>query len=412
MVPLWTDVAKSTKKPLPAPAARKTTPPVVYSTTPTSTRHAQGPGLESLSISDPSSGDESAGNTNSTSDDTNSEYSRPFHDLWGLVGSGDKQVPWWFHEGALLCCIDLENNCWSLTRQQGGERKRLRDSLSRTPAQEQRLLQLNRFEKDGRPWGIGLSFLDGSKIPFADKADRWSDTHAVVQASTVDFAIIENDHVAPHHPAGFCPQSRPEQFRYGSGKPIWIHLANARDEVVGKIKEHFPAEIGNEQTKHIVFVFHATNSDLKWLETLGIYLQQEFPNCTILDTQHSPVAKQTSQDVYGDRNKLCKAEYYEGVLGVNTTGAHNGGNDAVHELKAFLAEWALTEEQRAQVYNKKDLPVMEEPAQVLELVAAAKSRLQDAREKQAAATNANTKRRNRGKAEAAEKELRELGVEL
>lgn len=295
-----------------------------------------------------------------------------------------RQIPMVIKEDCIVCCIDLENHCHNQSREEA--RRGVRSKVPRTCE-------------------VGVALADARKLSWDRKGDRWHKAWSAIEGE--DYAIKEHKHEAPHHRAYDCGQGRPEFFLYG--EPTWVKLAEVKDKVVSRIrgmvedskeaehtsnpsfqgkghagdisappcpredeardkstpeaqkKEATPEMVETEcdsgnpskSPRGIVFVFFAGKNDLRWLANLGIHLTREFPNSSIVDLQLSFRARQVAKYL---NKPQCSFDDYMAALGLENTGAHNGGNDAVHGLRAFLAEIALTAEQSDTIYDGGYLP--------------------------------------------------------
>jgi hypothetical protein len=331
---------------------------------------------------------------------------------WDWADQDGDKVPAWLKEKALVVGIDLETNCWALDKRDGREFGRLKGLLKKgeklTRRQQDRFYELDALNRKGRVSEIGMAFLDSKKVSWSKRGDRFCNAWKHIDA--VNLVIREHVHVGPH--MGWCRHNDSDHdFTFRYGKPEKISKAAARNVMVNKIK----AALGESRVPAsskpyrndtpIVFVFFAKGNDLRWLAPLGIDIREEFPNCTIVDCQKGPIGNIVSRNLY--KPQCCAGDYIE-ALGIDHTGAHNGGNDAVHELRAFLAECALDEEQHASVLDGNSLPRLEEPA-VEELV---KGVTGLGMEQQQKSMGKNQKRRQNKKKAAAAKNEPSLELEM
>lgn len=315
----------------------------------------------------------------------------------------DTRIPFILKDESLICCIDLENNCHNQSREDA--RKGIRSKVPRTCE-------------------VGVALVDARKLSWENKGHRWEKAWPVIEGE--DYAIIEHEHKAPHHRAYDCGQGRPEYFLYGEptwvsladvkdvvvsrirsmlgkcdevddsptascpgkGKaedilthpcqkkgaaednsaPLCQSKEEAKDDSVPPLQSSENEEsqetkdnskTPSKSSRRIVFVFFACRNDLRWLANLGIDLTGEFPNSCIVDLQRSFVARSTADEL----NKAqCSFDDYMSTLNLNNPGAHNGGNDAVHGLQAFLAEIAMTADLHDKTYDggSPELPIKEE----------------------------------------------------
>ncbi|KPI34376.1 NADPH-dependent 1-acyldihydroxyacetone phosphate [Cyphellophora attinorum] len=285
---------------------------------------------------------------------------------WDWTDENGSKVPAWLKEKAVVVGIDLETNCWALDKKNGREFGRLKSLLrkgeSLTRRQQDRYYELDALNRQGRVSEIGMAFLNSKHLSWSKRGDRFC--NAWKHIGGVNLIIREHEHVGPH--MGWCRHNDPDHdFTFLYGKPEKISKAAARNVMVSKIKHALgdsPVSASKAPYRNetpIVFVFFAKGNDLRWLAPLGIDLLAEFPNSTIVDCQWGPIGNVISRNRHKPQ---CNAgDYIEG-LGIDHTGSHNGGNDAVHELRAFLAECALDEEQHASVLDGYSLPRLEEPA--------------------------------------------------
>jgi hypothetical protein len=95
-------------------------------------------------------------------------------------------------------------------------------------------------------------------------------------------------------------------------------------------------------------MFYDSRNDLKWLKSLGIDFKEEFPASGLIDIQKDripmSVAEGLEEAIGKDFPRLGARRLYE-ALGFQIDNAHNGGNDAMYELRAFLAGKVLTSTQ-------------------------------------------------------------------
>ncbi|ETN44369.1 uncharacterized protein HMPREF1541_10549 [Cyphellophora europaea CBS 101466] len=221
---------------------------------------------------------------------------------------------------------------------------------------------------------IGIAAVDNCKLPtygaesLEDAQDEVGDRFTSVWKSdsvkAYDIAIREHKHDASQfrkHPT-WCTIQSPESFIFGT--PEWCSKAAAKYKVINKIRElvgdkpvHQLPSTNYWNKKKIFFVFFAQANDLIWLAELGVNLQVEFPNSEIIDLQRQPLA---SAIAYSRGHPQIGAASLFRRLGMETKYEHNGGNDAVYELRALLAEMVLTPEQRQLAFEEgQNLPLLD-----------------------------------------------------
>jgi hypothetical protein len=310
---------------MPAQTATGTEPAGSVST---ELQDANNPHSSSDNQSEQQSTDSSA-ETRSTGDDgpvtSDNAEDRDAVDQCELLRVEQVLPPSWDGTGSLLCCIDIECHCFNTSKEQFDQGIR---------SSRRRICE------------IGMAILDTRALTaWQDRGDRWSEAHKIVEDNSEVFAIIEHEHRGPHNRA-FCRGGKADDFRYG--KPTWIRLQDARNEVVGRIRRALGDRTSSQgpgpylSSTPVVFVFFARHNDVEWLDQLSINLKGEFPNCSVVDLQEGHLHRVVAGHVAKPK---CSAEDFLTALGIDHTGAHNGGNDAVHELQGYLAECALTSEQ-------------------------------------------------------------------
>jgi hypothetical protein len=204
---------------------------------------------------------------------------------------------------AMLVCIDLECHCFnqSWAEFQQGIRRR-----------ERRVCE------------IGVASFDPRKVPFANSGDRAVATWPHMKAK--NFAIIENKHTVPKKHPGWCKVGDANAFNFGETQ--WVRLANIKRVVTNYIR----GLVGRGSQREIKFLFFDCRNDIKWLDELDISLKTEFPNSCVVDIQDHPY----STSLAGHRQQISASTLFRN-LRFKTQNCHNGGNDAVWELRAYLA---------------------------------------------------------------------------
>jgi hypothetical protein len=104
--------------------------------------------------------------------------------------------------------------------------------------------------------------------------------------------------------------------------------------------------------KKVVFMFYDSSNDIKWLRSLNIDFQHEFPGSEVLDIQKVDVPNAIARGLeYATSNRhaqVVASKLYR-ALGFAIENAHNGGNDAMYGLRAYLAGMVLTTTQYGQL---------------------------------------------------------------
>ena len=85
-----------------------------------------------------------------------------------------------------------------------------------------------------------------------------------------------------------------------------------------------------------MFLFFDPQNDQKWLHNLGIVLAVEFPNSSQIDIQEDRLAHAIRDYKAGGKPKISAEDLFI-HLRFAVTAQHNGGNDAVYELRAYIA---------------------------------------------------------------------------
>lgn len=237
-------------------------------------------------------------------------------------------------QDAVLICIDLECHC----------RNQSNADFARG---------IKRAER--RVCEIGIASFDCRTMGMADVGDRAHKSWPRIKSENL--AIIEHEHVvgAKHPP--WCKVGSADDFDFGTTR--WVSKALIKDEFVKEVKRM----IGEDPTtasavsaqpyvnrRPIVWVTFAGGNDLKWLPETGIKLKDEFPNSSFRDIQFAGPRLLGSRIAEYLRKQQISASDLFNMLRFNVKGQHNGGNDATWELRAYLAECALTPEQDEEVF--------------------------------------------------------------
>ena len=176
-----------------------------------------------------------------------------------------------------------------------------------------------------------------------------------------NLAIVENKHVVSQSHVGWCSVGDANDFLFGTTQ--WVRKSVVKEEFIKKVKaligedpissNPITDEYRNE--RKIVWLFFSGSNDQIWLGGLDIDVEEEFPNSEVHDMQHGTLGRllgrQHRKPQIGARDLFAR-------LGFVVSGQHNGGNDAVYELRAFLAELALSSEQWRDLRNNYMLPRM------------------------------------------------------
>ena len=162
---------------------------------------------------------------------------------------------------------------------------------------------------------------------------------SLASQNTRNFAIIENKHVVKAgvtHPH-WCKMGDANDFEFGTTR--WIRKANAKKTIVQQLQSflgdrNFNPNAPYHNQREVVFVFFDSHNDEKWLHSLDIDLSSEFPNSRTVDIQRVGIASQITFTM--SRDKIGASHLFS-RLGFVTTHAQNGGNDAVYELRSYIA---------------------------------------------------------------------------
>ncbi|OCT49942.1 hypothetical protein CLCR_07472 [Cladophialophora carrionii] len=266
-------------------------------------------------------------------------------------------APGWAFGNAVLVAIDIEIHCRKHYPKVGSPQDRVSE--------------------------IGVASFDPRRVRFADAGDRAKNTWSSIKAC--NFAVTENTHipgVGSH--ARHCQDRqwllganagvKATDFDFGSLYNVSrFHVKKA---FVNKIRtllgDHPPYnnDTPYHNNREVVFLFFDQQNDLRWLQGLGIDLSTEFPNSRIIDIQRGPLAAAIGERMRG-KAKISAEDMYK-YLRFETVHMHNGGNDAVWELRAYLAELTLTDPQthetripdEATTLNKDGVVVKEEPTYI------------------------------------------------
>jgi hypothetical protein len=249
------------------------------------------------------------------------------------------KLPDFVRDQCLICCIDLEANCFN------------QSSRERAAG----IVRSNR-----RVCEVGMAFADTRSLEWDERGDRWNDAFHHVQRSAKDFVITEHQHQNQRSHGHWCNVGKPSDFAYGNpaGKPDWISKDDAKERIVQQVCEVLGGNISSSpdgtyrSNTRVIFLFLGGANDKIWLAQMGIHLTSLFPNSEYRDIQEDPLVQALG---YTLEKPLVGAKTVLLHLGLNAIrkdvgweadNAHNGGNDAVHELQAYLALLALTADQK------------------------------------------------------------------
>ena len=239
---------------------------------------------------------------------------------------------------SVIICLDLECHC----RNQSW--KEFSQGVRRT---ERRVSE------------IGLSSLDTKSVQLDAPGDRASAFWPAIKA--FHFAIKEHSHPVKGNHAHWCRKVDVNSFEFG--KTSWVSASAVKLAVVNKVRsligEPLTARLntGLVNRRKIVWVYFAKSNDELWLRELGINLHEEFPNSYTVDMQNRTISRVLGGQL---RKPQISASDLFAALGIQTRNTHNGGQDAVFELRAYLADMALTDDQVDSIMNWRHLPMLSE----------------------------------------------------
>ncbi|KAJ9615033.1 hypothetical protein H2200_001107 [Cladophialophora chaetospira] len=204
----------------------------------------------------------------------------------------------------------------------------------------------------------GIAAFDPNAISISAADDRAINTWKHISSHLI--AIKENKHLFPKGHADWCVIGHPRDFVFGEA--MWIDTKDkAREAVVKHIRTLLgdPTDAASLSDtnyinqRKIVFLFYAAGQDRSWLKGLNIDLEREFANMEIVDSQLEFPAWHICRRINnGAPGFQLSAEKLYSHLGFLTgEGMHNGGNDAVWELRAYLASLTLSQAQRDHIWH-------------------------------------------------------------
>ena len=222
-----------------------------------------------------------------------------------------------------LVCIDLECHWYNQSRKQW--------LASRQNITTRRVCE------------IGIAVMNTTDINSATLGDRssalWSQDSTILKG--VNIGIKEHRHnPSPKNPCRYtgCRVGFVEDFDFGP--VVWCWLSN----VVKTIAREIGRRINPKYP--VTFLFFDSGNDVKWLNELGFDLESQFPDHQMIDIQREPLATMLAQE-RGISQLGAKADLH--ALGMEIVRPHNGGNDAMYELRGMLAEWSLTAGQQEEI---------------------------------------------------------------
>lgn len=230
-----------------------------------------------------------------------------------------------------LVAIDLECHCYDKSLQEKLDQDEGRTPFVANPPRRVVDIGLAAVPTTRLPT-YGAPSLSAVSSQIGDRySSLWDPNCKLIEAA--DIAIREHKHNPRHH-RWFCRGTKPEDFIYG--RPEYVSKANAAKTVIKRIEQMIDPALPT------TFLFFDSNNDLLWLRQLGINLLESFPGSTIVDTQRIPLIRSLGLQL--GKTQPAAEDMYE-MLGMEIKGGHNGGNDAVHELRAYLAGLVLTYDQ-------------------------------------------------------------------
>ena len=248
-------------------------------------------------------------------------------------------IQWLIGEDAVIVTVDLEAHCHN---------------------QSYKDYQAGVRNSDRMVCEIGLAIIDSRELR-SGTDDRYQDFWNKIHAYNI--VPLGQEHRlakgATRCRRSYCKVGDPNNFQYGY--PRFVPKDDVKASFVKTIRSFVCEGSTNNKNstynngRKIVWMFFAMQHDIQWLDEMGIDLGAEFPNSEFLDIQWSPVARKIK-----GRKSQCSASDLFYALGVPVTFAHNGGNDAVYELRAYLAELGLESKQWNELTDYRSLPMMEE----------------------------------------------------
>ncbi|CAG8452414.1 7067_t:CDS:2 [Paraglomus brasilianum] len=110
--------------------------------------------------------------------------------------------------------------------------------------------------------------------------------------------------------------------KYMFGETIWANLNSIADQLRGDLNE---AEKGT-----VVFVGHDTKTDVKYLESIGIFVERDIEPAGTFDTAEMYAARSGKANDRINLGRSCDE------MGIENYCLHNAGNDAHYTLLLFI----------------------------------------------------------------------------
>lgn len=253
----------------------------------------------------------------------------------GANASLPQELQRFVDEDAIIALIDLECHCWN-------------QGIGEPRTNNRRICE------------AGLTILDSrDMIQVAQSNHGIGDRgfNIAEKFRSYEFGIIEAKHFPDHrcrspkskNPANWCSVGEAKDFKFGN--VTWINrqdlgktLRTTIDRSAGIQRDTADNIItANGSHRRVYFIFFDDKQDRKWLQQAGIRLENMYPNCGGIDIQQDS-AGQIITAITGKQQ--CGAADLYSYLGIPTSYRHNGGNDTVYEMQAFIAEKSLTASQR------------------------------------------------------------------
>lgn len=263
---------------------------------------------------------------------------------------------WPFKNDEVLICIDVECHCQNQTAAE---------------------FQVGIVGRKKRVCEVGSTILDSRDIANLAPDDRFQNTWT--QFRSFDFVIAEHAHMRTGEHLHWCHIGSAEDFLFGTSR--WVKKTEFREEFVKFVRGSFrpnqeanqsytgntvssltisepsssQSKIPDKGERHIVFLMFGVGTDKKWLLSLGVDLNLEFPYAKHENLQANSVARMVGR--YMGKQLPSAADVFD-YLGVGVHKAHNGGNDSVFEMQVFLAPFSMTKEQWSQLHSRRRLKAL------------------------------------------------------
>ncbi|KAJ9615044.1 hypothetical protein H2200_001118 [Cladophialophora chaetospira] len=222
----------------------------------------------------------------------------------------------WSFGDSRLCAIDLECHCRNQSFQE------FQQGIERA---ERRVTE------------IGLASFDPRRIRLDHAGERGVNAWPFIKAR--NYAIKEHRHiVGKNHPV-WCKTGNANDFDFGETR--WVNKAGIKKTIIQQIRTFLgdrDAKTPYRNKREVIFLFFDDRNDCDWLQSLGIDLSKELQNPRIIDIQDGSLADRIAYRLGRDKISASNIMSY---LRFATSHCHNGGSDAVYELRAFIAEQTL-----------------------------------------------------------------------